>query len=420
VPSDRTAAGFVAALVLALSFAPISSCSRRQNPEVPTVRWYTFHERSGAFAEAARGCSERSGGAYEIEVAALPADADQQREQVVRRLAARDPDIDVIGMDVIWTAEFARAGWILPWDEAAARTVSEGRLAPTVQSGRYGTRLFAAPFTTNTQLLWYRTDRVDAPPRTWDEMISMAERLGPKGAIEAQGQRYEGLTVFFVSLLASAGGSVLDPTAERVSLEPEPTRLALEVMRRFARSPAADPSLPTLREDEARLAFESGRAAFMTNYTFVWPAAQRNAPDIARRMGFARWPAVVDGHPSRVALGGLNLGIGAYSRHADLAFRAAACLASEPNQLRAAVLGGLLPSSERLYANEELRKAFPFADLLRETLRDAVLRPETPVYNDVSLAIARTLHPMSAIDPARDAKRLRETIDEALHSRGLL
>jgi multiple sugar transport system substrate-binding protein len=40
----------------------------------------------------------------------LPADADQQREQIVRRLAARDSDIDVIGMDVIWTGEFATAG----------------------------------------------------------------------------------------------------------------------------------------------------------------------------------------------------------------------------------------------------------------------------------------------------------------------
>ncbi|MGH7821025.1 MAG: extracellular solute-binding protein, partial [Candidatus Binatia bacterium] len=301
----RSAAGRRDVLVRAIgglvALALAVSCREPDRSGVPVVRWYVFRDRSGAFADAAARCSESSGGAWRIEAAALPADADQQREQLVRRLAAGDPDIDVIGMDVIWTAEFARAGWILPWEgESAARAV-EGRLEATVRSASYRGRLWAAPFTTNTQLLWYRTDRVDEPPRTWDQMIDMAESLGEQGTIEAQGQRYEGLTVFFVSLLASAGGSVLDDGGEDVALPERPTRRALEIMRRLALSPAADPSLSTTREDEARLAFESGRPAFMVNYTFVWPSARRNAPEVARHIGPARWPAAIDGRPRRVA-----------------------------------------------------------------------------------------------------------------------
>ena len=396
------------------------SCSQDEANITPRLRWYVFDESSGAFDEAARRCSEASEGAFRVETVALPADADQQREQLVRRLAAGDRDIDIIGMDVIWTAEFAAAGWIVPWTGEAAKRARRGRLAATVESARYEGRLWAVPFTSNTQLLWYRTDRVAEAPATWDELIRAAEALGETGTIEVQGERYEGLTVFFVSLLASAGGSVLDAAGQAVSLEDRPTRQALETMRRIARSPAADPALSTMREDEARRAFEAGGSAFMVNYTFVWPSARSNAPEVATHLGWVRWPALRAGTPSRVTIGGINLGIGAYSRHPGLAFQAALCLASEGNQRLAAAKGGLPPTLEALYDDPKVRAVFPFADLLRATLKAAVQRPQSPLYNDISLAIARTLHPLRDIDPRVDVERLRAVVGRALHSEGLL
>jgi multiple sugar transport system substrate-binding protein len=397
----------------------LGSCAR-QAPRVPTLHWYVFNEPSGAFAQAADDCSKQSNGRYRIVIAPLPSDADQQREQLVRRLAARDPDIDIAGMDVIWTAEFAEAGWILPWEGVNAERARAGRLGSAVESATYGKQLWAVPFTTNTQLLWYRTDRVPRPPATWDDMIRAAERIGAGGRIVAQGERYEGLTVFFVSLLASAGGSVLTPDNRSVSLETEPTRRALEIMHRFANSPAADPALSTAREDQARLAFESGAASFMLNYTYVWPSAHADVPALARHMAWARWPAVIAGRPSRVTIGGVNLGVGAYSRHSDLAFEAAACIASASGQRLAATRGGLPPTIAALYDDPDVRKAFPFADTLRATLRDAVQRPQTPLYADVSLAVSHTLHPMRDIDPAKDVARLRAAVGRALRSEGLL
>lgn len=407
------------AIVLWTALSALHGCAE-QALETPRLHWYVFDEPSGAFEQAAERCAEASRGRYQIELTPLPSDADQQREQLVRRLAAADPDIDIIGMDVIWTAEFAKAGWVLSWQGQVADRAREGRLASAVNSATYEQRLWAVPFTTNTQLLWYRGDRVDTPPETWHEMIAMAERLGEHGTIQAQGERYEGLTVFFVSLLASAGGSVLEPDGQAVSLAQAPTRRALSVMRALANSPAADPALATAREDQARLAFEAGESSFMINYTFVWPSAKANAPGVAEHMGWARWPAVIEGRPSRVAIGGINLGIGAHSRYPELAFEAAACIASEPNQRLAATLGGLPPTIVALYDDADVRETFPFADLLRETLSNAVQRPQTPLYADVSLAISHTLHPMREIDPAEDAERLREAVRRALRSEGLL
>jgi len=385
----------------------------------PTLKWYVFDEPSGSFEAAAERCSEQSQGEYRVELAVLPADADQQREQLARRLAARDTDIDIIGMDVIWTAEFAEAGWILPWEGDVASAATEGRLEPTVTSATYQDELWAAPLTSNTQLLWYRTDRVDEPPETWEQMIDEAEAIGEDGAIQAQGERYEGLVVFFTSLLASAGGQILNDDGTEVSLEEEPTRAALQVMRDYATSSAAPSTLSTSREDQARLGFEQGASSFMVNYTFVWPSAQA-VEGIGENMGYARYPGVIEGEPSRVTIGGINLGVGAYGDHSDLAFEAAACLAGDETQVMAAAEGGLLPSSEALYDDPAVVEAFPFADILRDTIADAVQRPQTPFYNDVALAIARTLHPMSSIDPEADVQELRDRVNDALASQGLL
>ncbi len=396
-----------------------AACTKGASRGPPVLKWYVYNEQSGAFAQAARRCGRRSGGRYRIALTPLPTSSDQQREQLVRRLAARDPSIDLVGMDVVWVPEFAAAGWILPWHGTDARRAEAGRLRVPLATARFRDTLWAVPLTTNAQLLWYRTDRVRHPPKTWDRMLRMAEALGDSGTIEAQGQRYEGLTVFFTSLLASAGGSVLAPGDTTVALPEGPTRRALGILKRLAVSSAADPSLATDREDQNRLAFETGRPTFMVNYTYVWPSAHADAPEVARHMGWARWPAVSDTLPSRVTVGGVDVGVGTWTRHPKLAFRAALCLASTDNQRLYASRGGLPPTDSALYDDPGVRRVFPFADLLRATLRDAVQRARTPLYTDVSLAIQRTIHPLSGIDSIADVAKLRAAVRRALHSEGL-
>jgi ABC-type glycerol-3-phosphate transport system substrate-binding protein len=95
----------VIAVLLVLLLA--EGCSDERSSTTQTLNWYVFDEPSGAFAEVAATCSQQSAGQYTIELIPMSSDADQQRGQLVRRLAARDSDMDILGMDVIWTAEFA-------------------------------------------------------------------------------------------------------------------------------------------------------------------------------------------------------------------------------------------------------------------------------------------------------------------------
>jgi peptide/nickel transport system substrate-binding protein len=50
---------------------------------------------------------------------------DGQREQLVRRSAAKDSSLDLLGLDVVWEAEFAEAGWIQPWTGERRRQVEQ-------------------------------------------------------------------------------------------------------------------------------------------------------------------------------------------------------------------------------------------------------------------------------------------------------
>ncbi len=386
-----------------------------------TINWYVFPEHSGAFDQAASDCSQASGGRYTISIQTLPSDADGQRQQLVRRLAAKDSSIDIIGMDVVWTAEFAEAGWLRPWTGANAQAVTAGTLAVPLQTASYKGRLYGAPDNSNTELLWYRKDLVPTPPQTWDQMIAMATALARQGKphyIEIQGKQYEGLMVWFNTLVNSAGGTILSgPTTVALGA---PAQAAAGVMRRLATSAGADPSLTNQQEDDNRLAFEKGVAAFEINYPFVYPSAQMNAPKIAAQMGYARYPAVSAGTPSRVSIGGLNLGVSSYSKHPDDAFQAAACIRNAAHQKVGAIKGGLPPTLTALYDDPSLAKPYPFHQLIKEQLATASVRPQTPLYSDVSLAIQKTLSPPTGINTTTIVSDLRSELKKALSSSELI
>jgi multiple sugar transport system substrate-binding protein len=372
-----------------------------------TVNWYIFNEPSGAFEQAADNCSRQSNGRYTINYVRLPTNADLQRELVARRLAAEDSDIDIVGLDVNWTAEFAEAGWVLPWEGERERRASEGRLNGPLLTARYQDKLWAIPLTSNTQLLWYRKDRVKKVPRTWDEMIDMAKRSGR--SIEVQAARYEGFTVWINTLVASAGGRIVDENGE-VAVD-ETAKRAAEIIRRVA-TEAAPAGMSNNREDQGRLGFEEGRSDFQVNYSFIYPSAAA-IKGFQEKIGWTRYPSVEPGKPSRVTLGGINLGIGAYSNNPELAFDAAECLARPENQIIASVKGGLAPTTEALYDDPRITKPNPYAAVLRESLDEGVPRPVTPAYSDISLAIQKAFHPPEKLDPDAVIGDLTDKLDKA-------
>ena len=412
-----------AALVVAAAFAGCGGEDAGGGSR--DLSWFIAFQPGGAVEKIADRCSQQSNGRYDIEVEFLPTDASQQREQLVRRLGAEDDTIDLMGMDVIWTGEFANAGWVAPVPPEVEQRVTRNVFQSVLDTATFEDRLYGIPIWSNTQLLWYRKDRVDSPPETWDEMLDRAEELGPsEGRVQVQANRYEGLVVWASMMIESAGTDIL-AGPEEVELEQEPTERALAVMGRLSNSSAAAVNITTSTEDTARLGFEDGSSAFMINYPFVYASAKSNAPDVFEQMGAAKLPQVVDGEESRPPIGGFNIGVSEFSDNKDLAFEAAQCLVSEENQLEVVTLEGLPPVREDLFGEQPVRDAYPgFADVIRESIRDAEARPaQSPAYQDLSLAIQRSLHPTTDIDPDDPTptyEDLREKAEDAVKREGLL
>jgi multiple sugar transport system substrate-binding protein len=417
----RTSAAIASGVCAIAVSVLLASCGGTSEGSGRTLNWFVAIQPGGSIQEIAKQCTEQSQGRYEIQLELLPTDADPQREQLVRRLGAEDSSVDLVGMDIPWTAEFANAGWLREWTGADAQAVTRGIFDTVIESASFEGKLYGAPFNTNTQLLWYRTDQVDQPPDTWDEMIEQAEQIG--GFIQVQASRYEGYTVLVNALIESAGGQILSGP-EEVDLPEGPTTEALATLGQLGNSPAAAPDIDTSTEDTARLGFEAGNSPFMLNYTFAYASALANAPEIGENMAAAIYPRVTPDQESRPPLGGFNLGVSAFSENPDEAFEAATCLSNRQSQLTAVELDGLPPSNSTLYETKTVRKAYPgFAGEVARSVANAGPRPLTPAYTDLSLAIQRTLHPPADIDPDDPQPKydeLREAVEDAVQREGLL
>jgi len=367
--------------------------------------------------KAAAECSQQSGGKYEIEITPLSANVDISRELLVRRLAAGDKNIDLINMDTIWTPEFAEAGWLRELKGSEKEDALDDVLAGPKQSVEWEGKTYGIPLNTNVQLLWYRKDLVKTPPKTWEEMITMAKALPPgEGNILEMANKYEGYVVWFNNLVASAGGEIVD--AEGRPTLNDATTKALTIMRDVANSGRVDSSMSTMQEDQVRLAFESGKGAFMLNWPFVYASARDaakagdpTAKKVFENMAWARVPGVDEGTPSKVSIGGANIGVSKLGKDPALATQAALCMTSAKWQAQEAINEALPPVMNSTYDNAEVRKAYPFADELRDTLSESVTRPATPSYSDVTLAIQDALHPPAEVDPSSSFNKLKDNLD---------
>ena len=465
----------IAAAALATALPLMTACSSGYTPKV--LNMYPPADGAASIATMGEKCSAASNGEYKIVTTPLPKAADDQRLQLARRLAGNDQGLDLMGMDVVWTAEFADAGWIAPVPPEYAAQVAARTLGGPLATATWRTknddrdRLYAGPIWTNTQVLWYRKDVLRetlgkrAPATTWEGMLADAQRSLAKGGpsyIMVQGKQYEGLMVWFNSVLASAGGQVVSPDdPDKVTLNDTPehraaTVKALRIMKAVATAPGHDPSLTNSDESAARLGMESGKAIYEVNWPFVLAGMRENAAAgsvpflptmtqyndlisntdnpptdaqlapinklVREKFDFAPYPGVGDGLPAKTTLGGLNVAVASTSQQKDLAFKAAMCLTSKEAQKFYSIDAGTPPVISSLYSDPDFRAAYPMADEIKRQLEPehAALRPKSPDYQAISTLLTAKLAPVGSWDPEVLVDQLAEQVQNAIDGKGLI
>jgi multiple sugar transport system substrate-binding protein len=349
----------------------------------------------------------------------LPNEADDQHAQLVANLQTRSSSYDVMSLDVVWTAEFAANGWIVPLNPKSFPL--DDLLRPAVATAIYQGRLYAAPFTSNAGLLYYRKDILAAadrnPPRTWAQLAELAAALAPRYRIAGyagQFAAYEGLTVNFAEAVQSAGGAILAPDGLRVTLNSPQARAGLRFLMDGLRQGWIP--RPALSYDEAasQQAFESGKLLFLRNWPYVYGQASVPGPGnvVAGRFGVTALPGP-DG-PGSSSLGGANLAISAFSPHQRTALAFIKFLTSLPSEREILVKASLPPVWTGLYTSPAMLRRFPYLPVLEKAILSAKPRPEIPNYNQVSLAISSTIH--QALETGRPTGPTLTTLSRELTS----
>jgi len=366
-------------------------------------------------------CNQQAAGRYTIVGNLLPSDADGQRDQFVRRLAAHDSGMDLLGMDVTWTAEFAEAGWIreLTADQKAQAT--KDTLQPPIDTATWKDKLYGIPRTTNVQLLWYRKSLVPTPPKTFDQMISMAQQLKSQGKpyeIGLTAAQYEGYVVNINNLVTGYGGTLVNEDSTAPTID-DKTVQALTMMHKLATSGVTSASLSNAQEPEVFADLQNGNSAFSLNWPYVLSAMREANPKLVDDLGFAPYPSI-DGGTPKVTLGGMNYAISTYSKHPAESFEAGMCLRDQKNALSAALDAGDVPALATVFDTPEFVKAYPMKDAMLTELKNAVPRPVSPVYQNISTIVSTTLSPPASIDPQAAADKLRTSIQAAIEGKGIL
>ena len=310
-PRSRRIAGSVASLALASSLLAALQRGQRQ------ARARLVHQPRRGRAGRGRGellapTSTRSPHRCSPRTPASSASSSP------RRLAAEDPSIDLMSLDPPFTAEFADAGFLaeLPQD-AKAQLEEQGTFQGAMDAATWEDKLVVFPFWSNTQVLWYRKSFVDkagldmSQPVTWDQIIQAAADNG--GKIGVQANKYEGYVVWINALISGAGGSSSrTPTrASTLDLDHRQRRRARTRPRssRSSRLRRGSCRPQRLQRGHRGLDLRRGRRLVHGQLDLHLPQLRRDRPDVAKDIGYTRYPQTVEGEESRPPYGGIGIGV---------------------------------------------------------------------------------------------------------------
>jgi multiple sugar transport system substrate-binding protein len=355
------------------------------------IHWTTDRDPTGEVFKMIDDCNEEHADSWKIEPVIMPPAVDAKREQIMRRLAAGDDGLDVLTIDVVWTAEFSETGWIVDLTERV-QPKAQDFIPSSLETVRYDDKLWAWPMGTNVALLFYRTDLVKTPPKTWEELVTVAKAVQAKhpgmNGFLYQGLPYEGLTVDALEFITAAGGTALNEAGTKATFaDGDATKKAFAFMRTLVADGVAPREVVTFMEEESRQSFQNGDAVFLRNWPYVYPLANdRTSSKIAGKFDVAPLPKFEGGQSGGV-LGGANLAISSFSKHPEQAWEVIECLGGADAQKRRAVTRGEMPTIDALYQDPDVRKAIPYLDVARTALDTAIPRPVTPYYNDLTREI---------------------------------
>jgi multiple sugar transport system substrate-binding protein len=375
-------------ITIILAIMAISCAKQRER----TITWTVGKDPTGQHQRMIERFQELHPG-VKVKLLEMPESSTSQHDAYVTYLASGDKSVDVYSIDIIWPAEFARAGWLLPLNDILPETERADFLSGPLEGCTYRDTVWAVPWFTDAGMLYYRKDMLNKdrmkPPVTWEELLKQASFLSQKYSISGyvwQGQQYEGLVCNFLEILWSCGGDLFDSLGHPALTSPEALKAAGIVKQMFDLR-ASPLGVLTYKEEESRQLFTSGQAVFMRNWPYAWAISQDTSKGslVVGKVGMVPMPAC-KGMTSSSCLGGWNLAVSRFSRQPKLAKELVLFLTSYDCQKDFAIEGGRLPSRKSVYNDSNVLELNPhYRDFYNSfvTARPRPVRPDYPKISDI-------------------------------------
>ena len=340
----------------------------------------------------------------------LPDSADTQRQQMIQNTQIKNPQMAVLSVDVVWTAEFAAKGYVepLPADQFPTDTF----LPATVATATYFNKLYAYPSTSDGGLLYYRKDLLEKynlkPPTTFDEMktacktIQDGEKDSKLNCFAGQYNKYEGLTVNFAEAVNGAGGVIVGEDGKPNVATPEATK-GLETLASWFKDGTIPKGAITWQEEQGRQAFQNGNLIFHRNWGYVYSLAAKTdgSSKINGKYDVAPLPGITG--PGVSSLGGHNYAIAKNAENKGTAVEFIKFMSSQATQKSNALATSSSPTIASLYTDADLTKKYPYLPIQLKSIENAKPRPIAVEYGDVTLAIQDAAYSALQGDTAPDA-----------------
>jgi len=331
-----------------------------------------------------------------------------------------DSPYDIVNMDVIWTPKFAAGGWLRDLSDRITPQELAAFSPKDVEAGIIEGKLYRIPMRSDVGVLYYRQDLLKQagfqPPETIADLLKISQALKKQGKTNWgylwQGRQYEGAVAMFVEVLEGFGGFWVKPNTLEVGLDRPETLKAIAFLKQTTKSGISPPGVTTYIEEDTRRIFQSGQAAFLRSWPYVWSLANAKDSPIKGKIGIKSMVGI-DPKSGAACLGGWGLGIAKSSKHPEEAWKAIKYFTSEEAQRRFILNAGFVPSRRALFTDPEIIAKYPHYPKLLEIVNKAVLRPPIAQYaqaSDIlqrylSAALTNSMTPESAMKAAANETR---------------
>lgn len=393
------------------------------------VTEFTFSfgpDSSGSLEELVRRFNEKFDGRYRAKYRVMAADTGQYFDQVKTEFQAGGGEIDLIGGDVIWPAQFAVNGWLEDLSDRFTEEERRAFLPAPVESCTYDGGVYGVPWFTDAGMLYYREDLLEKsgfsePPKTWEELKEQAQKVTRDSDVEDgfvfQGAQYEGGTVNGLEYIWTAGGDVLaGEDLDNVVIDNARAVEGLATERGMVEDGVAPQAVSTYAEQECQAAFLNGRAVFCRNWPYMYAlASEEGQSDVEPgQVGVAPLPVAGGREQSFSGLGGWNFYLNAASseEEKDAAYEFVKFATAPEQQKFRALNGSFLPTLEALYDDREIVSEVPVIALGKEAIKNARPRPLSPYYADMSLKMAEQFN--ASLKGEKSPEEAARTLDGEL------